>query len=208
MEKMEHEILMTAMEMFGKYGLKPVTMDDLAGELNISKKTLYKYVKNKQDLVQQTVKEVFTHISQHMHEVKATSEDAIDELFKLDEVVCSTVENYNHSLQFQLKRYYPEIHGWLEGKRKDMVLGLIGRNIKNGVREGLYRPDLNQEIITLLYYSRMVVLIGEEIEPFKNYDTKEVMREILVYHIRGMATAQGLEKLEQRLKLNTENEKN
>jgi AcrR family transcriptional regulator len=200
MEKIEQDILDKAIEMFGKYGLKPVTMDDLASELSVSKKTLYRYVTNKEDLVGRAVRIVFQEVKTKMLAAHEAHENAIDELFHVDDMVCDSVENYNHSLQFQLRKYYPEIFSNLNQQRKELMLGKMKTNINKGIEQGLYRQDLNVEIISLLYYSRMVVLTGEEIDPFKDFDLKEVMREILTYHIRGMASPKGLDYLDMKMK--------
>jgi AcrR family transcriptional regulator len=208
MESKEREIIYTAIEMFSKYGLKPVTMDDLALELSISKKTLYKYFTNKKELVEHSVKEAFASVSQLMQQAKQHSNDAIEELFNLDKAVCHAVETHDHSLQFQLKRYYPETYAWLEKQRKEKIVKQMQDNLKAGVKQGLYRSNLNLEVISLLYYTRMVVLMGEEMEPFKGFDTQAVMREILIYHLRGIASPKGVERLEKLLKQNTENDQN
>jgi len=199
MEDQRQVVLRQAAEMFMRYGLKPVTMDDLARELGMSKKTLYQHVSGKEDLVQQTVKALFAEAKGRLDEALARSGNAIDQLFSIDEVVCQNIENYHHGLQFQLRRYYPEVHRWLEEQRQAMITATTHKNIAQGQKEGLYRSDLNVEIITLLYYSRMVVLTGQEIDPFKDYETKAVMREILVYHINGLATDAGRQYLQSKI---------
>lgn len=192
--------------MFRRYGLKPVTMDDLARELVISKKTLYKHFSSKEKLVERTVNAVFERVKKTLLAAREAEGNAIDQLFNIDERICRTVENYDHSLQFQMRRYYPEVFSSLERKRKKLIIETTRHNIRQGKKEGLYRQEVNDEIITLLYYSRMVMLTGEEIDPFRDFDIRMVMREILLYHLRGIATERGLLYLNQKLNEEHKNE--
>lgn len=185
--------------MFDRYGLKAVTMDDLAREMLVSKKTLYRLFKNKEDLVERAIRALFQEMQKRVQSVLKMPGNAIDQLVNIDEMVHQHIEEHDYSLQFQLRKYYPEVYQRFEAMRKQAVTSLVYQNIKRGQEEGLYRLEINAEIITLLYYSRMVVLIGEEIDPFKGMALKEVMREVLLYHVRGIASAQGLKYTDEKI---------
>ena len=199
MEKMEKDILAKAVEMFDRYGLRPVTMDDIAREMSISKKTLYKYYANKEDLVTRAVVQMFQEISGNMTELLEHQGNAIDMLFSMDEVICSTIEKHDPSMQFQLERYYPEVSAMLEGMKKETVFLMMENNINRGKAEGLYRDDLDAQVVTYLYYSRAQLMMEEDMGPFKDRPIEDVMREILVYHIRGVASDKGLAYLEEKM---------
>lgn len=199
MEKMEKDILAKAVEMFDRYGLRPVTMDDIAREMSISKKTLYKYYANKEDLVTRAVVQMFQEISGNMTELLEHQGNAIDMLFSMDEVICSTIEKHDPSMQFQLERYYPEVSAMLEGMKKETVFLMMENNINRGKAEGLYRANLDAQVVTYLYYSRAQLMMEEDMGPFKDRPIEEVMREILVYHIRGVASDKGLAYLEEKM---------
>lgn len=200
MEEMELEILRKATEMFNRYGLRPVTMDDIAREMSISKKTLYKYFSNKEDLVRKAVMAMFEEIRGNMDQLLEHSGNAIDMLFAMDNVVCTTIERHDPSMQFQLDRYYPEVSAMLESLKKEQVFKMMYNNIKKGKAEGLYRPELDAEVVTFLYYSRAQLMMEEDMGPFKDRPIDQVMREILIYHVRGVASPKGIEYLEQKLK--------
>lgn len=185
--------------MFNRYGLKAVTMDDLAREMLVSKKTLYRLFKNKEELVQKAVITLFQSMQQKIQSVCKHPGNAIDQLANIDDLVYQEIEKHDYSLQFQLRKYYPEVYQQFEGLRKEAVTRMVFDNIKDGQQEGLYRQDINAEVITLLYYSRMVVLIGEEIDPFKEMSLKAVMREVLLYHLRGIATDKGLAYIDEKI---------
>lgn len=202
MEELEKDILMRSVALFNRYGLRPVTMDDIAKDLSISKKTLYKYFANKEDLVRKGVNESFTTISSRMLALMDYKEgNAIDMLFQMDAQICLSIEEHDPSIQFQLERYYPEVSASLEKRKREIVLRLMTENINRGKQEGIYRTELNTEIVSFLYYSRARLMLQQEsfFEQSK-WSIPEIMREILIYHIRGIASADGLLYLEQKLK--------
>jgi len=202
MEKMEKEILTRSVSLFNRYGLRPVTMDDIAKDMSISKKTLYKYFENKEELVSKGVDESFNSISKHMlNLIDFKDGNAIDMLFAMDAQICLSIEEHDPSIQFQLERYYPEVFAALEKRKRDVIFRLMGENIKRGKDEGIYRAELNTEIVSFLYYSRARLMLQEEsfLEQSK-WPFQEIMREILIYHIRGIASAEGVAYLETKLK--------
>lgn len=201
MEKMELDILKKAIEMFNRYGLRPVTMDDIAREMSISKKTLYKYFANKEELVTRAVVKMFEEISGNMTQLLEHKGNAIDMLFSMDEVICSTIERHDPSMQFQLERYYPEVSAMLEGLKKETVFKMMENNISRGKKEGLFREELDAQVVTYLYYSRAQLMMEEDMGPFKDRPITDVMREILIYHVRGIANENGLKYLEEKLKI-------
>lgn len=202
MEKMEKEILTRSVTLFNRYGLRPVTMDDIAKDLSISKKTVYKYFANKEELVRKGVNESFTAISSRMLALLDYKDgNAIDMLFQMDAQVCHSIEEHDPSIQFQLERYYPEVSASLEKRKREIVLRLMTENINRGKKENIYRKELNSEIVSFLYYSRARLMLQEESFFEQNkWSIPEIMREILIYHIRGIASAEGVKYLEQKLK--------
>jgi len=202
MEKIEKEILTRSVSLFNRYGLRPVTMDDIAKDMSISKKTLYKYFANKEELVRKGVDESFNSISEYMLGlIDYMDGNAIDMLFAMDLQICNSIEEHDPSIQFQLERYYPEVSAALEKRKRDVIFRLMGENIKRGKQEGIYRTELNMEIVSFLYYSRARLMLQEEsfLEQSK-WSFHEIMREILIYHIRGIASAEGVAYLETKLK--------
>lgn len=200
MENMELEILNTAHGLFNRYGLRPVTMDDIAREMSISKKTLYKYFSNKEDLVKQAVISMFHEIRSNMDALLDHPGNAIDMLLAMDDVICTTIERHDPSMQFQLDRYYPEVSGMLDKMKREQVFKMMYHNISKGKSEGLYRDELDDQVVTFLYYSRAQLMMEEDMGPFKDRPVHEVMREILIYHVRGIASPKGIEYLEQKLR--------
>lgn len=200
---MEQEIIAKAKELFQRYGLRPVTMDDIAKELGVSKKTLYKYFANKEELVSHTVDQVFERVKANMISLSEAEGNAIDMLFAMDEVVCTNIETHDHSMHFQLERYYPEVNASLEFKKRELVFKMMRANIERGIREGIFRENLDVEVVSFLYYSRTRTMAQADLDFLHNRPLTEILREVLIYHVRGISNAKGLAYLEEKLKLTT-----
>lgn len=193
------QILSDAMEVFMKYGIKSVTMDDLARQLRISKKTLYKYFKDKNDLV---LKGIELH---HENEVCSIDEccqknlNAIDESFEISRVIVDQLRNIHPSVMYDLEKYHPEALGVIDEYKKTVVKDWVSDNMRRGIEEGLYREDLNIPILTALYLQRMNDFFHIEAFP-KESTLSEIYLETFRYHIRGLASEKGIEYLKQKVK--------
>lgn len=200
MESVEKDIMDCALGMFSKYGIRSVTMDDVAKELGMSKKTLYKYFENKADLVHKSIRARFEEIQKSLIEIHLNAANAIDELIEVDEVVGKVMRNQNPSLRFQLQKYYPETFREVFEGRHDMLSAMVQENIESGKRDGLYRKEASTEVISFLYCAKMETMPENEMQLFENHSMPFVMHQALEYHIRGLATEKGLQYLEQKLK--------
>jgi AcrR family transcriptional regulator len=206
MEKQELEILETAFSLFNKYGIRSVSMDDVAREMSISKKTIYKYFENKAELVHRCVESVFSTIHEQVERVHAETQNAIDELFDIDNVVGTIMSNHNPGMHFQLAKYYPETYKFIDSGRQKMIRKMIAENIAHGRKQGLYRSDFESGIITFLYCNKVDHIQEEDTELMEAFDMRKLMFESLIYHIRGISTAAGLTYLEEKLKNNNTNQ--
>ncbi len=200
MENLEQEIMMGALNMFNRYGIRSVTMDDVARELSISKKTIYKYFENKADLVHKSLRTIYETLHAHLLSIHAEAENPIDELFEIDRVVCSVMESHNPGLRFQLQKYYPQTFNSLYEGRHELIHKVIAENIEKGKNEGWYREEVNTEVITFLYCSKVETMPEEEEALLSKFSMNYLTRQALEYHIRGVATEKGLTYLSEKLK--------
>ena len=200
MEEMQLRILEQSIDMYFRYGIRSVTMDDVAREMGISKKTLYKYVSNKADLVVQSVKWKFNQITEALQTYSREVENAIDELFAIDAYFDEMMSQNQPAIMFQLAKYYPEAFKWLEEEKAKLVLDNTSANLKKGKDQGLYRADLNIDYISYIYLSHTNLMEeGETGVPDEVCHSPEFHRHHLEYHIRGIASKQGLKYLTEKL---------
>ncbi len=199
MDEQELQILECSLEMYFKFGIKSVTMDDVAKELGISKKTIYKYFENKATLVQRVSEHIILRIRGMMETVIKEYDNAIEQLFAMDCAASESMKNQHPALKYQLKKYYPKTHDYAINEQRNLILHITKLNLQKGMATGLYRNDLNLEIIAFLYFSTLLSLSDQETFVNSSHTIEEFSRENLIYHIRGIASSKGLAYLEQKL---------
>jgi hypothetical protein len=193
---MKDKIIEKAGELFLNLGFKSVTMDEIANELGISKKTLYKYFSNKHSLVEATTLTIHDSCFLAMDTITNKGFNAIKENFETKKMFKEMFQNASSSPIYQLKKYYPKIHQ--KTMEKEMVLfsECLKKNIEKGIKEGFYRNDLNIDLITKFYFSLVFSIHENTIE---NYKIPKLEHEVLIYHTRAIATEKGLKELEEQL---------
>lgn len=193
---MKDKIIKKATEMFLKLGFKSVTMDDIACELCISKKTIYKYFQNKEGLIEEGTEAVHLHIKQMMSEIVAQQHNAIAENFEFRKSFKELFQSVDHSPAYQLKKHYPDIYQSMMAVQLNECNILFRENIEKGIREGLYRPEIDIATAVQFYYT-LIFSINENTQLEK--EAKALEAKALEYHTRAIATAAGLIELEKHL---------
>ena len=189
----EHKKLLEKVnELYQKYGIKSVTMDDVSRELGISKKTLYQYVQNKEELVQQVIIQKNLKNEERYKSVTSGELNAIESLIEVNKLVCSMMREHNPSIEYDLKKYYPEIYARLRKVSREKMYDGVLANLIQGKKEGLYREDLNEVIIAKLYVSRILNLSDDDIFTKEEMMHPDFGYNIMLYHIRGVANEKGL----------------
>lgn len=184
-------------EMFLTYGVKSISMDDISRDLGISKKTLYLYVANKNDLVKKTMENHLAKEKEALTAITENSSDAIQEMFAIADYIRQHLRSMNHSALYDLQKYYPDSWQLYIDYKNYFVYNIIYNNIQNGIQEGLYRDDFNIDIITKIYNTRMEAMVDPAIFPQSQYGLLEVHQELLQYHLRGIVSQKGLTYLDE-----------
>ncbi len=201
MEK-EREILLKVDSLFMRYGIKSVTMDDISRELGISKKTLYQYVENKSDLINKVIQEHLISEKEIISKICKESIDPIDEMLAIARYVALMLREMNPSIVYDLQKYYSKSWEMMQSLHEDHIYEVIKRNIQKGIEEGLYRQNLNPEIIAKFYVGKSMILVDERIFPIRKYNREQLFLEFINYHIHGIASEKGLALLEKRMREN------
>ena len=195
-----NRIIESALNLFMREGVKTVNMDDISSFIGISKKTLYHYVNNKADLVEKAFRLYQSRILGMISNIQEKNENAIDELFKIDEKLCLMLKNRPPRLINNLKKYYPNVWEILDEIKKKHLFTCITENMDRGKEQGLYRNEANSNIIAKLMMNTVDALVDDATFPLTQYDFKSLLKENRIYHIRGIATDKGIKYLEQKLK--------
>ena len=193
---MRDKILNTASNMFLNLGFKSVTMDDIAQEIGVSKKTIYKYYKNKQALIENTTTSLHESCLNAIKEVEGKEFNPIHENFEIQKVFKEMFKNVSASPIYQLKKYYPQIHEKRKEKEIGVFLESFKENLKRGVVEKYYRKETNIDLCAQ-FYLYLVLSVHEN--TVKNDEISIIERQTLIYHTRAIATEKGLQELEKQL---------
>ncbi len=193
---MKDKIIKKATDMFLKLGFKSVTMDDIACEMCISKKTIYKYFSNKEKLIEEGTEVVHQNIHDLMNKVVAENYNAIAENFEMRKMFKEMFQSFDHSPAYQLKKHYPEIYQKMITNEIEECNTVFTQNIIKGINQGLYRDNLDVETYVKFYYT-LIFSINETTQ--KESEALLLETKALEYHTRAMATAAGIEELEKQL---------
>lgn len=199
MDEKRLEILERSSAVYMKFGIKSVTMDDLARELGMSKKTIYKYFEDKSDLVRSIV-EMKMELERTMCiGTVQISENAIDNLIAISKLIVEQVGTMNPSVFFDLKKYHPDAWQFIDDHRTDFVMKMIINNVNQGISEGLFRKSLDAEIIGRLYVSSIDNIFNPDIFPWPQFTIQAVYSEMIRLHIKGLVNEDGLKYLTQKI---------
>lgn len=197
---MEEEILRKATEVYMKYGIRSVTMDDIARELGISKKTIYQYFKDKDDLVERAVSN-YIKSQENKIDMCCNGEgmNAIDQLLEISKSLISHHSRINHSMIYDLQKYHPRAWDLIINFRKEHAYTNIYNNLLLGIQEELYCKEQKADIIAHLYVSKMEIAFNELMNETRQYSFEEVFNSLFIYHIRGVSNARGLKYLDKKI---------
>ncbi len=193
---MKEEILKKATDMFLTLGFKSVTMDDIAAEMGISKKTIYQHYANKPDLVEASTLALFEKISTGIDCICELNKDAIEELFEIKGFMMRQLNNEAASPFHQLQKYFPSVAVCLRKKQFDKMQDCVRLNLEKGISSGLYRADLDADFIARIYFVGVTGIKDPEVFPQTLFPVRDVTEKYIEYHLRAIVSPDGLKLLE------------
>ena len=199
---MKETILKKAGDLFLKLGFKSVTMDDIANELAISKKTIYKFFKNKVQLVDEATSYMHEIMHNEVLIVYNYGHNAVKENFEAHKIFQGFLQNSDDSPLFQLQKYYPETYHKMMSQEFCMFKDCLSKNIEKGIRAGLYRKEINVELSTKFYFSLIMSIHDSNLYTYSKNTINKLEINVLEYHTRAIATEKGIEILLEQLEKN------
>lgn len=194
---MKEKIITKASELFLKLGFKSITMDDIAGEMCISKKTIYKYFCNKELLVEESTESIHKAVHETINSIVQMNHNAIVENFKIREMFSEMFKSsVDTSPIYQLKKHYPDIYEKVMLREINECSMWFRNNILKGIENGLYREDVDIDTYVKFYYT-LISSINENTSSEKEVQKLEL--NALEYHTRAMATPAGIIELQKQL---------
>jgi len=196
---MKKKILHNATELFLNIGFKSVTMDDIAANSGISKKTIYAHFANKIQLVEAATLHIFDIISKGIDIIHEQQQNPIIELFEIKRFVMKHLKDEKSSPQYQLQKYYPKIFKNLKQKQFELMQELFKENLTKGIEQKLYRNDIDIDFTARIYFNGMLGIKNKDLFPLVNYSMNTLTTYHLEYHLRGICSQKGIKELEKQL---------
>jgi len=200
MEEKEKIFIAQALELFMKYGIKAFTMDDLARQLGRSKKTIYTKVKDKNELIEKVLRFQFENERSCIEGICSQGLNAIDETFEIGQFISEMLKKMHPSIHYDLQKYHTDVFQASIKEREEEIYNCTLSNLKKGIQEGLYRYDLNAEVIAKIYMSKIDIVFNPDIFPPSVISFGEVYAILFRYHVLGVASPKGVKYLNKKLK--------
>jgi AcrR family transcriptional regulator len=198
MNSKQLEITEGALKLFCLYGIKSVSMDDIAREMGMSKKTLYQFINDKNDLVESALNLACEKDCGVMAIFNRQDINAIEQFFEFKKLMEPHIGQYKPTILYDLKKYYPALLADFQSKQKDVVLNAYTSNMTKGKKEGLFHDDIDETVIARLLYAHHIFTFNDSNNLFSLNDLQsmKLFTEVFKYHFRGICTEKGLHEVE------------
>lgn len=189
--EMKERIQAKAEELFKRYGIRSVTMDEISNQLGISKKTLYQSYADKEEIVHAVFDSIMCDNKERCLCDRENADNAIHEVFLAFDHVLQMFTEMNPAILFDLHKYHPNVYVKFNAYKYDFLYNVIKDNLQRGIKEELYRPEINVEIMTRYRIESSMLAFNTEIFPQSKKDLAGVERELLEHFLYGLATSKG-----------------
>ena len=200
-EPMQTKILLKARDLMLQSGLRQVTMDDLAHQLGISKKTIYQYYKDKDDLVKAVVNLELKDHELICEKCKSKAENAIHEMFLLMENMKAMTQTMNPNAMMELEKHFSSSFEMIKNHKDEFLFSLIKQNLMKGIEEGCYRKDLDIDIISKFRLETVFIPFNLHLFPLNKFNSIEVHTQLMEHFVYGLMTVKGHELMDKYKKL-------
>ena len=190
---METRILLKARDLMLQSGLRQVTMDDLAHQLGISKKTIYQYYKDKDDLVKAVVNLELKEHELTCKDCKSKAENAIHEMFLVMENMKAMTQTMNPNSMMELVKHFSNAFDMIKNHKDEFLFSLIKQNLMKGIEEGCYRKDLDIDIISKFRLETVFIPFNLHLFPLSKFNSLEVHTQLMEHFVYGLMTIKGHE---------------
>jgi AcrR family transcriptional regulator len=198
MDEKMNEIIIESAKLFRQYGVRSVSMEDIARAMGVSKKTLYQYVSNKNDLVEKILDYTYQREVALLEECTQNDVNAIDALLKMSQLISEEVKLFTPTVTFDLKKYYPETFRKHVEKSQKFAYKAVSRNLHQGIAQGLFREEINAEVVATLYINKIEDVHDEDFFKGKEFTFDLIFETMFENHIRGIANEKGIAYFEKR----------
>ena len=184
-------IIVAADSLFMKYGARSVTMDDIARELSVSKKTIYQYYKDKDEIVTLVSQAHIEQEKKEFTEISESSNNAIEEIFKISQCIRKMVTEINPSLLYDLQKYHRKAWDLYLDYKTEFIKNSVVDNLQRGIKEGCYREELDVEVIATYRVEQVQMAFDDKIFPRNKFNFPQVQMQLFDHFLHGLLTDKG-----------------
>lgn len=184
-------ILEKATELYTQFGIRAVTMDDIAKELGISKKTIYQYYKDKSELENTITKLHFDIESKRFCGLTEESKNGVHELVLLSVCLRDSIKETKMNLLYELQKFYPKAWKMYEEFKGNVMKDSIMKVIERGKNEGLFRPEIDAELIAIMRIEQVQTFLIGNLVPRNQYTLEQIQMQLFDHFMHGLFTIEG-----------------
>ncbi len=191
--EIKERIIAKAREQFFRYGIKSVTMDDIASELGISKKTIYQHFEDKDELVYQLMLSEIATDECQWDELNKGASNVVEKTMKSMDLCKDSFTEINPSAFFDIKKYHPRTWKLFQEHKEKFVLEMIKKDLVEGIDQGFFRADIKVDILARMRLEQVEMGFDPQIFPPNKFKIVDIQLTLLDHFMRGMLTEEGLE---------------
>ncbi len=184
-------ILKGAEELFFKYGIKSVTMDDIAKHLAISKKTIYQFYSDKNEIVETLMQYSLKQDECEFEQIQKESANMIEEVMNMMKHISTMFTKVNPNIFYDLQKYHPKAWGQFKVFKQECMAKMIESSIERGKSEGLVRPDINSKILARMRIEQVEMGLSPEIFPPSEFKILDIQLTMIDHFLHGICTLKG-----------------
>lgn len=188
---MKERILAEAEKLFWKYGVRSVTMEDIAHQLGISKKTIYQHFSDKEQILYQVIQDKTGRDQSEMDCMVTETSNPVEEILGVLNMIRKNTDQVSPNLLIDIKRYYPQAFALFRQYKEGQIMRSILENIQKGISQGIYRSDINPTILARLRVEQIELAFNHNLFPSDQYSMHDVQAELMHHFVRGMLTEKG-----------------
>ncbi len=187
----EEKIIKGAEELFFKYGIRSVTMDDIAKHLGMSKKTIYQYYKEKDEIIHKLMQAHIKEDECTFAECMEKADNIVDEVFSMMKNIHEIFNKINPQFIYELQKYYPQTWKLFRDFKEEFILKIVEKSLEKGKKEGHVRPDVNVKILSRLRMEEVELAMNPAAFSPDKFKMLDVQLTLVEHFLYGICTLRG-----------------
>ena len=189
--EIQERIAQKAHDLFLRYGIRSISMDEIASQLGISKKTIYQFYADKDALVDSVIDIVVNSNTDECCIHREESENPVHEILIATDMVQEMLNTMNPTIMYDLQKYHPATYKKIADHKNEFLYKLIKENLEQGIATQLYRPEINTEILSRFRLASVFMMFSPDLYPLGKYNLGTIIEEVTIHFLYGITTAKG-----------------